>query len=72
MGLTFACMATLQDVLTEFGGTVRLARALKISPQAVSMWGETIPLLRAYQIAALKPRLFKVDDLPTKPAPNSD
>lgn len=66
-------MATLQDVLNEFGGTVSLARALEITPQAVSNWTRTgeIPLLRAYQIAALKPRRFKVSALPVKAPPES-
>jgi len=61
--LTLQSMATLQEVLSHFGGTVKLAGILGITPQAVSSW-KSIPLLRAYQIAELGH--FKLSDLPVK------
>ena len=58
-------MVTLQDVLAHFGGTVKLASMLGITPQAVSAW-DTIPLLRAYQIAERSDGRFKLSELPVK------
>lgn len=42
-----------QEAADFFGGRKRLAEALGISPAAVSMWGETIPLTRQYQIQVI-------------------
>lgn len=42
-----------QDAADFFGNRVKLASALGISPAAVSMWGDTIPLIRQYQVEVL-------------------
>lgn len=41
------------DAVKHFGGVVRLAEALGIQSQAVSQWGEKIPMRRAYEIEKL-------------------
>ena len=42
-----------QTVIKHFGGITATAKALKISPQAVFLWGDEIPCLRAYQIEVI-------------------
>lgn len=49
-----------QDVADFFGGRKKLADALGIRPSAVSMWGETIPISRQYQIEVISKGKFKV------------
>ncbi|MNR68148.1 DNA-binding transcriptional regulator DicC [compost metagenome] len=44
-----------------FGGRKKLADALGIRPSAVSMWGETIPVSRQYQIQVISKGKFKVE-----------
>jgi biotin operon repressor len=39
-----------RDAIAAFGSASDLARALGITRQSVSDWGEDIPELRAYQI----------------------
>lgn len=42
---------TTKEALAMFGGSRRkLAEALGITTQAVAQWGDTVPLLREYQI----------------------
>lgn len=41
------------DAVKHFGTATRLAEELGISGAAVSMWGEEIPLGRAYQLQVL-------------------
>jgi predicted transcriptional regulator len=48
------------DVAAHFRGKKNLAKALGISPSAVSMWGETVPESRQYQIQVLTKGKFKV------------
>lgn len=44
-------MMTTKEALAMFGGSRRkLAEALGITTQAVAQWGDTVPLLREYQI----------------------
>jgi transcriptional repressor of cell division inhibition gene dicB len=38
------------EAIDALGGTAKLARALNITPQAISQWGENVPALRAYEI----------------------
>lgn len=38
------------EAIGHFGSVVKLAEALGIKPQAVSQWGEHIPMRRAYEI----------------------
>jgi hypothetical protein len=35
-----------------------LAKILKITPGAISQWGEDVPELRAYQLRTLRPEWF--------------
>ncbi|SEJ46352.1 DNA-binding transcriptional regulator Cro [Pseudomonas linyingensis] len=53
-----------QEVADYFGGKKKLAAALGVSPSAVSMWGETIPETRQYQIQVISKGKFKVDQKP--------
>ncbi|WP_312288824.1 Cro/CI family transcriptional regulator [Stutzerimonas nitrititolerans] len=48
-----------QDVADYFGSKKKLADALGIRPSAVTMWGETIPESRQYQIQVLSKGKFK-------------
>ena len=41
------------DAIKFFGTATRLAKELDISGAAVSMWGEDVPLGRAYQLQVL-------------------
>lgn len=43
----------MTDAVAHFGSKKKLADALGISPSAVTMWGESIPELRQYQIERL-------------------
>lgn len=51
-----------QEVLDYFGGPLATAKALRITSQAVSKWGERIPQLRAYEIERLTQGQLKVSD----------
>lgn len=50
-----------QQVLDHFGGTSAVAKALNISPAAVSVWPDPIPKGRAYEIETLTQGQLKVD-----------
>ncbi|WP_339885626.1 Cro/CI family transcriptional regulator [Vreelandella maris] len=53
-----------EDAIKHFGGKkIELARALKISPSAVTMWGEEIPLLRQYQLERITDGALKADPI---------
>ena len=43
----------IQDAIEHFGSKANLARALGLSKQAVSFWGNKIPIGRKYQIEVL-------------------
>ncbi|WP_426160503.1 Cro/CI family transcriptional regulator [Pseudomonas sp. DWR1-3-2b2] len=47
------------EVAEFFGSKTKLAVALGIRPSAVTMWGETIPESRQYQIQVLSKGKFK-------------
>lgn len=55
-----------QEVAEFFGGKRKLADALGVSPSAVSMWRETVPASRQYQIQVITKGQFKAE--PTKSA----
>jgi hypothetical protein len=57
---------TLEQVQQHFGGLTKFARALGVTHQAVSAWGDTIPELRAYQIVVLSEGRFSFEDLPVR------
>jgi DNA-binding transcriptional regulator YdaS (Cro superfamily) len=42
-----------QHAIEFFGTAAELAKALGITPGAISQWGEDVPALRAYQITEL-------------------
>lgn len=42
-----------KEAIQHFGTAAALAKALKISAAAVSQWGESVPMGRAYQIEVL-------------------
>jgi hypothetical protein len=50
-----------REVAEHFGSKKKLAMALGIHPSAVTMWGETIPESRQYQIQVLSKGKFKAD-----------
>jgi DNA-binding transcriptional regulator YdaS (Cro superfamily) len=60
-------MKTLDDVLTHFGGTVKLADALGIKHQAISQWRGGIPVGRAFQIQVLTKGKIKAKELRQTP-----
>lgn len=39
-----------EEAIAHFDGVAALARALNVSVAAIYQWGETIPLMRQYQI----------------------
>jgi len=41
------------EAIKHFGSAASLAKVLKISSAAVSMWGEEVPVGRAYQLQVL-------------------
>lgn len=57
-----------EDAVEHFGGVTKLAEALGLSKGAVSQWGETIPLLRAYQIEKLTGGKLRVEEPELKKA----
>lgn len=50
-----------QEVADFFGGKKKLAQALGVSPSAVSMWGETVPMSRQFQIQVISKGKFKAE-----------
>jgi len=42
-----------EEAIKYFGNQVKLAKALGITKQAVSGWGDTVPVGRAYQLQAV-------------------
>ncbi|MGE6418005.1 Cro/CI family transcriptional regulator [Alteromonas macleodii] len=52
-----------EDAVEHFGGVTKLAEALGLSKGAVSQWGETIPLLRAYQLEKITGGKLKVEEV---------
>lgn len=50
-----------REVANFFGSKKKLAEALGIQPSAVTMWGETVPESRQYQIQVLSKGRFRAD-----------
>lgn len=48
-----------EKAIKHFGSAANLARELEISRQAITLWGEYMPELRAYEIKYNFPRDFK-------------
>ncbi len=51
---------TVEAAIFAFGTGRALAKALGITPQAITAWGAFIPELRAYQLRDTCPVEFKV------------
>lgn len=58
---------TKQDAIHHFGSAANIARLLKISRGAVSLWPERLPMLRQYQLAKLSEGALAPDDDATAP-----
>jgi hypothetical protein len=50
------------DVIKFFGSVTATAKALGVKGQAVSMWGEAIPMRRAYQVERLSDGKLKAEE----------
>ena len=46
----------VEDAVRLFGGKSKLARMLKITPQALTSWGDYIPELRVYKLMEYYPK----------------
>lgn len=56
---------TIDEAIKFYGGRKGdLAKALGISAAAVTQWGETLPMLRQYQIESLTRGRLKADKKP--------
>jgi hypothetical protein len=53
-----------KEVAAHFGSKTKLADALGISPSAVTMWGETVPEARQFQLQVLTSGKFKACSKP--------
>lgn len=49
------------EVINHFGSKIGVARALNISPSAVTQWGELVPEQRQFQIEVLTNGKLKTD-----------
>lgn len=56
-----------QEAISYFGSAANIARLLKISRGAVSLWPDRLPMLRQYQLAKLSGGALRVDDDATAP-----
>ncbi|WP_315809433.1 Cro/CI family transcriptional regulator [Pseudomonas sp. C9-3] len=54
----------MTDAVGHFKTKTKLAKALGISPSAVSMWGESIPHVRQCQIQVITKGRLKADANP--------
>ncbi|WP_456267678.1 Cro/CI family transcriptional regulator [Kushneria sp. AK178] len=56
---------TLDEAINYYGGRkIDLAKALGISASAITLWGESIPMLRQFQIESLTRGRLKADRKP--------
>jgi hypothetical protein len=46
------------SAISVFGSVAALASALGISDKAVYQWGDSVPKLRQYELALLRPDVF--------------
>lgn len=50
------------DAIKHFGGKkIDLARALDLSPSAITQWGDIVPLLRQYQLERITKGKLKAE-----------
>jgi DNA-binding transcriptional regulator YdaS (Cro superfamily) len=57
-----------QEAADFFGSKSKLAKAIGIFPSAITQWGETVPLLRQYQIQSITKGKLKAAASAGKPA----
>jgi DNA-binding transcriptional regulator YdaS (Cro superfamily) len=50
------------EVISKIGSRNAVAALLGITGSAVTQWGDTVPLLRQYQLAAARPDLFPLPE----------
>jgi len=50
-----------ETAIAHFGSRTKLARALEISQQAISQWGEAVPEGTAYKLQVLTAGRLRVD-----------
>ncbi|TPA69965.1 Cro/CI family transcriptional regulator [Vibrio parahaemolyticus] len=49
------------DVINYFGSKPKVAKALKVSKQAIGKWGDTVPELRQFQLEVITNGELKSD-----------
>ena len=52
-----------KEVIKYFGSCTAVAEKLGVSKSSVSQWGETVPLLRAYQLEKITGGQLKVEEV---------
>ena len=52
-----------QEAADFFGSRVKLAKALGVSPAAITCWGEFPPMLRQYQIQVVSRNKLKPEPI---------
>lgn len=55
-----------EDAIRHFGSATKLARALGITKQAISKWGDNVPAGRDYQIEVLTDGALKAPRPPIR------
>lgn len=55
-----------RDAADYFGSKKKLADALGIQPSAVTMWGDSIPVSRQYQIQVLSQGKLRAEERPAQ------
>lgn len=55
-----------RDAANFFGSKKKLADALGIQPSAVTMWGDSIPVSRQYQIQVLSKGKLRAEERPAQ------
>lgn len=60
--LTLGFTMRKTDVLTFFGSVSNVAKAINVSSQAVSLWGDVVPEGSAYKIQVKTKGKLKVDE----------
>ena len=50
-----------EAAIAHFGGALKLSKALGLSPAAISQWGETVPVRRAYELERVTNGALKVN-----------
>ncbi|WP_163836839.1 Cro/CI family transcriptional regulator [Spartinivicinus ruber] len=53
----------ITQAINHFGNKVKLAKAIGVSPSAISKWGNTVPNSRAYQLQVITNGALKADGL---------